>query len=144
MPVGFVTEVPLDCLSAALLGCLSSVRLDRLSAVPSAVMPLPRLTPARLCCSEAAVDSPPAGAMAVTRRGRCDAERSCGRAAGSLATVGAFLAVTLTFCTGRFRNSETSATITGVAAALTRVPGPHNLETANDAVADATAAISSV
>lgn len=58
--------------------------------------------------------------------------------------VGTFLAVTATVCTGRRSASETSATITGVAAALTSVPGPHSRDAANEATADATAAMQSV
>lgn len=66
------------------------------------------------------------------------------RPAGELRTVGAFLAVADTVCTGRLNSSDTSATITGVAAALSSVPGPQRRDTANEAVADATLAMASV
>jgi hypothetical protein len=61
-----------------------------------------------------------------------------------LRTVGAFLAAADMVRAGGFSSSDTSATITGVAAALSSVPGPQRRETANDAVADATLAIASV
>jgi hypothetical protein len=64
--------------------------------------------------------------------------------AGKVWTVGTFLAVSATVCTGRRRNSETRATITGVAAALTIVPPPQIREAANDAAADAMLAMISV
>lgn len=51
------------------------------------------------------------------------------------------MAVALTACTGRRRNSETSATMTGAAAAPIRVPGPHRRAPANEAAADATLAM---
>jgi hypothetical protein len=66
------------------------------------------------------------------------------RTAGRLCTVGAFLAVAATVRTGRRRNSETSATTTGVAAALMSVPLPQIREAANAAAADATLAMINV
>ena len=72
---------------------------------------------------------------------------SCGAAIGAVimrltpgkevCTAGTFLAVWATVSTGRRRNSETRATTTGVAAALTIVPAPQIREAANDAAADA-------
>jgi hypothetical protein len=59
-------------------------------------------------------------------------------------TAGTFFALAATVCTGRRRNSDTSATITGVAAALTSVPGPQIREAANAAAADAALAMISV
>jgi hypothetical protein len=68
------------------------------------------------------------------------------RTAGGKAVgiAGTFLAVSATLCTGRRRNSETRATITGVIAALTIVPTPQSRDAANDAAADATLAMISV
>jgi hypothetical protein len=66
------------------------------------------------------------------------------RTAGKVWIVGTFLAVSATVCTGRRRNSETSATITGVIAALMMVPAPQIREAANDAAADARLAMISV
>ncbi len=63
------------------------------------------------------------------------------RTAGKGCTAGTFFAVVATVCTGRRRNSETSATTTGVAAALMSVPAPQIREAANDAAADATLAM---
>jgi hypothetical protein len=84
------------------------------------------------------------GRFAVGRSGPADAGEERRRPAGKLRTVGAFLAVAATVCTGRLNTSDTSATITGVAAALSSVPGPHSRDTANDAIADATLAMASV
>jgi hypothetical protein len=64
--------------------------------------------------------------------------------AGKVWTVGTFFAVSATVRTGRRRNSDTRATITGVAAALTIVPPPQMREAANDAAADAMLAMISV
>jgi hypothetical protein len=87
---------------------------------------------------------------AATGRSAAGCSRACGvgtergRPAGKLRSVGAFLADTATVCTGRRNASDTSATITGVAAALSSVPGPQRRDTANDATADATLAMASV
>ena len=51
------------------------------------------------------------------------------------------MAVAVTVCTGLRRVSETSATMTGVAAALIRVPGPHRRETTYDATTAAALAM---
>jgi hypothetical protein len=66
------------------------------------------------------------------------------RTAGKVCTVGIFFAVEATVCTGRRRNSETSATTTGVAAALMSVPVPQIREAAYAAAAEATLAMISV
>jgi hypothetical protein len=66
------------------------------------------------------------------------------RTAGKGCPAGTFFAVAATVCTGRRRNSETSATTTGVAAALMSVPAPQIREAANDAAADATLAMINV
>lgn len=66
------------------------------------------------------------------------------RTAGKVCTVGTFFAVVATVFIGRRRNSATSATITGVAAALMSVPAPQIREAANDATADARLAMISV
>jgi hypothetical protein len=58
--------------------------------------------------------------------------------------VGARLAVAATVRTGRRSDSDTSATMTGAAAAPSSVPGPQMRATANDAAADATLAMISV
>ncbi len=58
--------------------------------------------------------------------------------------AGTRLAVALTVRIGRRRNSATSATITGAAAAPISVPGPQTRATVNDAAADATLAMISV
>lgn len=80
----------------------------------------------------------------LSRSGSADGAEDGRRPAGKVRTVGTFLAVADTLCAGRFNSSDTSATITGVAAALSSVPGPQRRDTANDAVADATLAIASV
>jgi hypothetical protein len=59
------------------------------------------------------------------------------RTAGKVCAGGIFLAVAATVCTGRRRNSETSATTTGVIAALMSVPVPQIREAAKAAAADA-------
>jgi hypothetical protein len=66
------------------------------------------------------------------------------RIAGKVCTVGIFFAVEATVWTGRRRNSEISATTTGVAAALMSVPVPQIREAAYAAAADATLAMISV
>jgi hypothetical protein len=66
------------------------------------------------------------------------------RAVGERRHSGTLCALTATVCTGRRSASDTSATITGVAAALSSVPGLHSREAANEAMADATAAIANV
>ena len=66
------------------------------------------------------------------------------RAPGPLCTAGIRFALAATDRTGRRKNSETSATITGVAAALTSVPCPRIREAASAAAADARLAIISV
>jgi hypothetical protein len=63
---------------------------------------------------------------------------------GTTATAGTFFAVSATVRTGRLRNSETSATTTGVAAALTSVPAPQIREAANEAATDARLAMMTV
>lgn len=83
-----------------------------------------------MASSAAAVESPGAGTV-----------RLC---SGRVCTVGTFFADLATVCTGRRRNSETSATTTGVAAALTSVPEPQIREAANDAAADAMLAMINV
>jgi hypothetical protein len=85
----------------------------------------------------------------LTRAGACTA-RSSGaamvrlRVPGEASTVGTFFTVAATVCTGRRRNSDTSATITGVAAALITVPEPQIREAANDAAAEARLAMINV
>jgi hypothetical protein len=59
-------------------------------------------------------------------------------------TLGTFLAVAVTVPIGRRKASETSAMITGAAAAPNSVPGPQIRATANDAAADARLATISV
>jgi hypothetical protein len=54
------------------------------------------------------------------------------------------LATELTCSTGRRRSSDTSVTTTGVTAALISVPAPHSRDARNDAVAEATLAMTSV
>ena len=59
-------------------------------------------------------------------------------------TGGSRFAVVATVCTGRRRNSETSATTTGVTAALMSVPLPQIREAPYAAAADAMLAMMSV
>jgi hypothetical protein len=66
------------------------------------------------------------------------------RTARKVCAVGPFFAVAATVRTGRRRSSATSATITGVTAALMSVPAPQIREAANDATADAMLAMISV
>lgn len=66
------------------------------------------------------------------------------RTPGIMRAVGTRLAVAVTVRIGRRRNSATSATITGAAAAPISVPGPQTRATVNDAAADATLATISV
>jgi hypothetical protein len=66
------------------------------------------------------------------------------RTAGTLRTFGTCFALAATVRTGRRRNSEMSATTTGVAAALTSVPEPQIREAASDAAADARLAMINV
>ncbi len=66
------------------------------------------------------------------------------RMPGRVCTFGTSFAEVATFCTGRRSSSETSATITGVVAALTSVPEPQSREAANDAAAEAMLAMISV
>jgi hypothetical protein len=81
---------------------------------------------------------------ASTRVGSPGAAIVCLRIAGTLRTFGTCFALAATVCTGRRRNSEMSATTTGVAAALTSVPEPQIREAANDAAADARLAMINV
>jgi hypothetical protein len=81
---------------------------------------------------------------ASTRVGSSGAAIACLRTAGRLRTFGTCFALAATVCTGRRRNSEMSATTTGVAAALTSVPEPQIREAANDAAADARLAMINV
>jgi hypothetical protein len=80
----------------------------------------------------------------LTRLGSSGAAMVRVRTAGKVCTVGTFFAVAATVCTGRRRNSETSATTTGVAAALMSVPVPQIREAANAAAADARLAMINV
>ncbi len=66
------------------------------------------------------------------------------RAAGMSRAVAVRLAVAVARRIGRRRDSATSATITGAAAAPMRVPGPQMRATVKDAAADATLAMISV
>ena len=66
------------------------------------------------------------------------------RMAGTPRPFGTCFALAATVCTGRRRNSEMSATTTGVAAALTSVPEPQIREAANDATAEAKLAMITV
>jgi hypothetical protein len=72
----------------------------------------------------------------IRQRGR-QSSRHVPPGAGAEATLGALLAVAATACIGRRKLSETSAMITGAAAAPKRVPGPQICATAYDAAADA-------
>jgi hypothetical protein len=83
---------------------------------------------------------------ASTRRGSPGAAIVRLRMAGTPRTFRTCFALALaaTVCTGRRRNSEMSATTTGVAAALTSVPEPQIREAANDATADARLAMINV
>ncbi len=63
------------------------------------------------------------------------------RTPGMIRAFGTRLAVAATVRIGRRRNSATSATITGAAAAPISVPGPQTRATVNDAAADATLAM---
>jgi hypothetical protein len=67
-----------------------------------------------------------------------------GRTAGKGCTVGILFALVATVCTGRRSNSETSATTTGVIAALMSVPVPQIREAPYAAAADAMLAMISV
>jgi hypothetical protein len=67
-----------------------------------------------------------------------------GRTAGRGGTGGSRFAVVATVCTGRRSNSETSATTTGVTAALISVPVPQIREAPYAAAADAMLAMISV
>ncbi len=67
-----------------------------------------------------------------------------GRTAGRGGTGGSRFAVVATVCTGRRSNSETSATTTGVTAALISVPVPQIREAPYAAAADAMLAMTSV
>jgi hypothetical protein len=79
-----------------------------------------------------------------TRVGSSGVARVRWRTAGKVCTVGIFFAVVATVCTGRRRNSETSATTTGVAAALMSVPVPQIREAPNAAAPDAKLAMTNV
>ena len=67
-----------------------------------------------------------------------------GRTAGKGCTGGILFALVATVCTGRRSNSETTATTTGVIAALIRVPVPQIREAPYAAAADAMLAMISV
>jgi hypothetical protein len=101
-------------------------------------------------CSEGDCGSVPVARSALTRVGSSTRVESLGaaivrlRTTGNACTVGTFFAVSATVCTGRRKNSETSATSTGVTAALTSVPAPQIRDAANEAAADATLAMISV
>ena len=96
------------------------------------------------CCPGGEFGSEVIGGSRSTRVGSSGAAIVRLRTAGKLCAAGNFFAVVETVCTGRRRNSETSATTTGVAAALISVPGPQIREAANDAAADARLAMINV
>jgi len=105
--------------------------------------------PGRRCPERDCGSAPVAGSVLTPVGFSTRAERLGGaivrlRTTGNACTVGTFLAVSATVCTGRRKNSDTSATTTGVAAALTSVPAPQIRDAANDAAADATLAMISV
>jgi hypothetical protein len=97
-----------------------------------------RACPEGECRSAGIVGSP------LTRFGSSGAAMVRLRTAGKLCPVGTFRALAATVRTGRRRNSETSATTTGVAAALMSVPLPQSREAANAAAADARLAMITV
>lgn len=95
--------------------------------------------------------SPRSVGSAVTRSRSCGTSVGSsgvalarGRTVGKGCTVWTFFAVSATVCTGRRRNSDTSATTTGVTAALMSVPVPQIREAPNAAAADATLAMINV
>jgi hypothetical protein len=97
-------------------------------------------------CSAVAVDSPSAGGSAANCSG--SSADSPGRDLGLREVAKPWmlgvLATELTCSTGRRRSSDTSVTTTGVTAALISVPAPHSRDARNDAVAEATLAMTSV
>jgi hypothetical protein len=99
--------------------------------------------------SAVAVDSPSAGGSSANCSGssanRTDSPgRDTGLREVAKPWMVGVLATELTCSTGRRRNSDTSVTTTGVTAALISVPAPHSRDARNDAVADATLAMTSV
>ena len=69
---------------------------------------------------------------------------ACSALAGVVGAAGRCFPEALTCCRGRRSTSETSATITGAAAAPSSVPGPQIRAIAKDAEADAALAMTSV
>jgi hypothetical protein len=106
-------------------------------------------SPDAACSSAFAVDSPSAGGSSANDSGssanRADSPGGdMGQREVATPWMVGVLATELTRSTGRRRNSDTSATTTGVSAALTSVPAPHSREASNDAAAEATLAMTSV
>jgi hypothetical protein len=95
-------------------------------------------------CPEGESGSAGIAGSPLTRLGSSGAAMVRLRTAGKVCTVGTCFAVVATDCTGSRRNSETSATTTGVAAALMSVPAPQIREAASDAAADARLAMINV
>jgi len=100
-------------------------------------------------CSAVVVDSPSAGGSSASCSGssanRADSlARDPGLREPATPWMLGVLATELTCSTGRRRNSDTSVTTTGVTAALISVPAPHSRDARNDAVAEATLAMTSV
>jgi len=96
-----------------------------------------------------AVDSPSTGGSSANCSGssanRADSpERDTDLREAAKPWMLGVLATELTCSTGRRRNSDTSVTTTGVTAALISVPAPHSRDARNDAVAEATLAMTSV
>lgn len=100
-------------------------------------------------CSAVVVESPSAGGSSASCSGssanRADSlPRDPGLREPATPWMLGVLATELTCSTGRRRNSDTSVTTTGVTAALISVPAPHSRDARNDAVAEATLAMTSV